>query len=135
MVYRTCCSVKPELPSSVRTRMQFNIVVDFLIGLIPFVGDFVDAVYKCNTKNVVLLEKELRERGQKRLKGTPQANMADPSLADEFDYQNDDEVLNAQSGPPPRYTSQRDSRRSRRDRDRDVEAANEVQPPLPARTR
>jgi hypothetical protein len=111
-------------------RMQFNIMVDFAVGLIPIVGDLVDAAYKCNTRNVVLLEKELRSRGQKRIKGTPQANMADPSLADEFDYQNDEAVLNAQNGPPPRYTSQRESRRDRR-AERDVEAA----PPMPPRTR
>jgi hypothetical protein len=111
-------------------RMQFNIMVDFAVGLIPIVGDLVDAAYKCNTRNVVLLEKELRSRGQKRIKGTPQANMADPSLADEFDYQNDESVLNAQNGPPPRYTSQRESRRDRR-AERDVEAA----PAMPPRTR
>ncbi len=116
-------------------RMQINVLVDFAVGLIPIVGDLVDAVYKCNTKNVVLLEKELRARGQKRIKGTPQANMADPSLADEWDYQNDEALLNTQSGPPPRYNSQRESRRSHRERQRDLERAEGVQPPLPARTR
>ncbi|KAJ9602881.1 hypothetical protein H2200_012661 [Cladophialophora chaetospira] len=135
MVYRTCCSVKPELPASVKMRMQLNVLVDFAVGLIPIVGDLVDAAYKCNTKNVVLLENELRARGQKRIKGTPQANMADPSLPDEWDYQNDEAVLNAQNGPPPRYTSQRQSRRSNRDRQRDLEAGERIQPPLPARTR
>jgi hypothetical protein len=135
MVYRTCCSVKPELPASVKMRMQMNVVIDFVIGLIPFVGDIVDAAYKCNTKNVVLLEEELRARGKKRLHGTPQANMADPSLPDEWDYQNDEALMNAQNGPPPRYTSRKESRRSRRDRDRDLERGEDIQPPLPARTR
>jgi hypothetical protein len=135
MVYRTCCSVKPELPASVKMRMQINVLIDFAIGLIPIVGDLADAVYKCNTKNVILLEKELRARGQKRIKGTPQANMADPSLPDEWDYQNDEAVLNSQNGPPPRYTSQRESRGSRRERQRDLEAGADVQRPLPARTR
>ncbi|OCT45005.1 PH domain protein [Cladophialophora carrionii] len=135
MVYRTCCSIEPGLPSSVKMRMQMNVMIDFLVGLIPFVGDLADAAYKCNTKNVVLLESELRARGQKRIKGTPQANVADPSLPDEWDYQNDEAVLNAQNGPPPRYTSQRESRRSNRERQRDLEARGGVQPPLPARTR
>jgi len=135
MVYRTCCSVKPDLPSSVKMRMQLNVLIDFAVGLIPIVGDLVDAAYKCNTRNVVLLEKELRARGQKRIKGTPQASMADPSLPDEWDYQNDEAALNSQNGPPPRYTSQRESRRSNRERQRDLEAGGGVQPPLPARTR
>lgn len=115
--------------------MQMNVIIDFVIGLIPIVGDIVDAAYKCNTKNVVLLEKELRARGQKRIKGTPQANAADPSLPDEFDYQNDEAVLTAQNGPPPRYTSRREPGRSNRERQRDLEAAEEVPPPRPARTR
>jgi len=132
MVYRTCCSVKPELPTSVKTRMQINVLIDFVVGLIPFVGDLADAAYKCNTRNVVLLEKELRARGQARIKGTPQANMADPSLPDEYDYQ-DEGVLNAQNGPPPRYTSQRDPRRGNRDRQQDLEAGEGVPPPMPAR--
>jgi len=135
MVYRTCCSVEPDLPSSTKMRMQMNIMIDFAIGLVPIIGDFADAAYKCNTRNVVLLEKVLRARGQKRIKGTPQANMPDPSLPDEYDYQNDEAALNAQNGPPPRYTSQRESRRSNRERQRDLEAAEGVPPPMPARTR
>ena len=143
MVYRTCTSVKPELSTSVKMRMKFNMAIDFAIGLVPFVGDIADAAYKCNTKNVVLLEEELRERGRKRLKGTPQANVADPSLPDEFDYQNEERLVQ-QNGPPPGYASRHESRRSRRDRDRrddrddrdyDVEAAGAVAPPRPARTR
>lgn len=118
-------------------RMQMNMVFDFVIGLIPFIGDLADAAYKCNTRNVILLEQELRARGQKRIKGTPQANAADPSLADEFDYQNEERVLNQQNGPPPRYTSTRESRRSNRVRGRnDIERGEEgIPPPMPARTR
>ena len=141
--------------------MKFNIILDFLIGLVPFVGDIADAAYKCNTKNVIILEEQLRERGRKRLKGTPQANVADPSLPDEFDYQNEERLLE-QNGPPPRYASTRESRRDRdrrdrrddrrrdrdrrdrrddrrRDRDRerdfDLEEGRSVSAPRPARTR
>ncbi|KAK5060027.1 hypothetical protein LTR84_009911 [Exophiala bonariae] len=140
MVYRTCNSIEPELSSGIKMKMKFNMAVDFAIGLIPFVGDIADAAYKCNTKNVILLEEELRERGRKRLKGTPQANLADPSLPDEFDYQNEERLVQ-QNGPPPQYASRHESRRSRRDRghrddrDYDVEAAGAVAPPRPARTR
>lgn len=145
MVYRTIISVEGGLPSGVKMKMKFNILVDFLIGLVPFVGDIADAAYKCNTKNVVILEEQLRERGRKRLKGTPQANVADPSLPDEFDYQTEERLLE-QNGPPPRYASKRESRRDRRDhrdrrrdRDRDsdldLEEGRGVSAPRPARIR
>lgn len=118
-------------------RMKMNIAIDFAIGLVPFIGDIADAMYKCNTRNVVLLEKELRERGRRRTRGTPQANTADPSLPDEFDYQNEERLLNEQNGPPPRYASRNESGRSHRDRrrDYDLERADEIPPPRPARTR
>ncbi|EXJ94517.1 hypothetical protein A1O1_02913 [Capronia coronata CBS 617.96] len=136
MVYRTCCSVEPDLPASVKLRMQINMAIDFAVGLVPFIGDIADAAYKCNTRNVVLLEKELRERGQKRVKGTPDADVADPSLPHEFDHANEERLLNQQNGPPPRYTSKRESRRSRRDREanQDIERGGQTAPPLPART-
>ena len=38
---------------------------DFGIGLIPVVGDLADAWFKCNTRNNILLERFLRERGAK----------------------------------------------------------------------
>ena len=144
MVYRTICSVEPALDHGVKMKMKLNIVIDFVIGIIPFIGDIADAMYKCNTKNVVLLETELRKRGEKRIQGTPQANQPDSSLADEFDYQAEED-LRAQNGSPPGYTSRRESRRdgrNRRDcrdrRDRrepDVEMGEEIPPPRPARTR
>ena len=144
MVYRTICSIDPPLDSGTKMKMKFNIIIDFLIGLVPFVGDIADAVYKCNTKNVVILETELRHRGEKRLRGTPQAGGPDPSLADEFDYQTEED-FQGRNGPPPRYASRRESRRDRGDRgdrrdrrdqrDRDVEMGEDVRPPRPARTR
>lgn len=39
-----------------------NIALDFVVGLVPFVGDLADAAFKCNTKNVRLLERCLDER-------------------------------------------------------------------------
>ncbi|KAK5939315.1 hypothetical protein PMZ80_008619 [Knufia obscura] len=138
IVFRTCCQIEPPLKSSTRSKMQMNIVIDFVVGLIPFIGDLADAAYKCNTKNVILLEEELRERGKKRIRQSGQAYPADPSLADEFDYQGEDQIRQ-EHGDPPQYTSRQQSRRDRdrRDRrdDRDVEAARGVAPPRPARTR
>lgn len=46
-------------------RMSVNIFIDFLVGLIPFLGDLADVFYKCNTKNAILLEKVLTARAIK----------------------------------------------------------------------
>jgi len=47
------------LPSTLRMRMMINITLDFLVGLVPFIGDLADAAFKCNTKNARLLELHL----------------------------------------------------------------------------
>lgn len=39
--------------------MMANVMFDFGIGLIPIVGDFINVLYKCNSRNFVLLEKHL----------------------------------------------------------------------------
>ncbi|KAI5297275.1 hypothetical protein KEM55_004933 [Ascosphaera atra] len=48
--------------------MQLNIIIDFCVGLVPLVGDVIDAVYKCNTRNFLLLEKVLKKRGEENLR-------------------------------------------------------------------
>jgi|SRR5277367_2831333 len=45
--------------------MYSNMAFDFGIGLIPVVGDIADAWFKCNTRNNILLERFLREKGAK----------------------------------------------------------------------
>jgi len=45
--------------------MYVNMALDFGIGLVPVIGDIADAWFKCNTRNNVLLERYLREKGQK----------------------------------------------------------------------
>ncbi|KAI9371786.1 hypothetical protein BJX61DRAFT_534499 [Aspergillus egyptiacus] len=86
MVLKSCESIDGGLPASLRTRMVINILIDFVIGLIPFVGDIADAVYKCNTRNAILLEKYLREKGTSASSSRRGGGIAnDPSLPDEFD--------------------------------------------------
>ncbi|RMD41361.1 hypothetical protein DV735_g3767, partial [Chaetothyriales sp. CBS 134920] len=129
MVFRTMCSVEGGVDAALKVRMQLNIILDFVLGLIPFVGDLADAMYKCNTRNVILFEDMLRKRGERRIQGTPLANAPDPSLPDDFDHEGE-ELATAQNGPPPRYTSRRE-----RERDHDLEAGRApIPPPLPART-
>lgn len=41
-------------------RMVFNVLLETLIGQIPFLGDLFDFVWKANVKNVALLEKQFQ---------------------------------------------------------------------------
>ena len=64
-------------------------------------GDIADALFRANTRNAVVLEKYLREKGAKALnaQGHP-APTLDPSDPDEYDR-----ILIEENGPPPSYTS------------------------------
>ncbi|KAG9243504.1 hypothetical protein BJ878DRAFT_423489 [Calycina marina] len=103
MVLRTCQQVEGGLPNTVKSKMMFNIIIDFAIGLVPFLGDIADALFRANTKNAVLLEEHLREKGAKALKahGIP-VPAVDPSDPDEFDKHI--------SSPPPAYGTATPSR-------------------------
>lgn len=45
----------------VLVRMFVNVLIESVIGLIPFVGDAFDFVWKANAKNLRLLEKNLAD--------------------------------------------------------------------------
>src|ERR1700736_3304272 len=60
MVLRTCQQIEGGLPANVTSKMYFNIILDFGIGLVPFLGDIADALFRANTRNAVVLEKYLR---------------------------------------------------------------------------
>ncbi len=101
MVLRTCQQVEGGLPADVQSKMYFNIILDFGIGLVPFLGDIADAVFRANTRNAVVLEKYLRQKGMAALKAQGQAVPAiDPSDPDEYDKH-----MIEQHGPPPQYTT------------------------------
>jgi hypothetical protein len=59
MVVRKCNKVEGGLPPAVLIQMLIWVVIDFVIGLVPFVGDLLDASIKANTKNVRILERHL----------------------------------------------------------------------------
>nr|WP_298720763.1 DUF4112 domain-containing protein [uncultured Steroidobacter sp.] len=42
-------------PRSVLLRMMSNVMIDTILGAIPFAGDVFDAAYKANTRNIALL--------------------------------------------------------------------------------
>lgn len=45
--------------------MCWNVFIDFLIGLVPILGDVGDVLWRSNTRNAVLLEKHLTTKAQK----------------------------------------------------------------------
>ncbi|PBP27912.1 PH domain-containing protein [Diplocarpon rosae] len=107
MVYRSCTKVEGGLPADVKSKMMFNIVVDFAVGLVPFLGDIADALFRANTKNAVVLENYLREKGAKALQAQGHnAPVLDPTDPDIFDEQ-----LSSEHGPPPQYSSQKPTRK------------------------
>lgn len=85
MVLRTCTRVEGGLPSAVLTKMYLNIALDFGIGLVPFLGDFADALFRANTRNAVELERHLRKKGADALKATGTPIMEDPTDPDLWD--------------------------------------------------
>jgi len=80
MVIHTATEV--GLPASVILHMLFNVVFDFVIGLVPLIGDLADVAYRANTRNAIVLEDYLRRRGQEALRRSGQPQPPDPSLAD-----------------------------------------------------
>lgn len=102
MVLRTCQQVEGGLPNAIKAKMLFNIVLDFGVGLVPIIGDIADALFRANTRNAVVLEKFLREKGAQNLKihngqRTPPLDPTDPEV---FDQQ-----MREEYGPPPQYTA------------------------------
>lgn len=67
LLLKTARDVDGGLPLDVQAQFLFNIIVDFLIGLIPIVGDVVEIMYKANSRNALILEKHLKAKGEKNL--------------------------------------------------------------------
>jgi hypothetical protein len=55
--YILASAVRYRVPKVTLLRMGLNIGIDYLVGSIPFVGDFFDAWWKSNQMNVALLSK------------------------------------------------------------------------------
>jgi hypothetical protein len=54
------------VPASLLARMGWNLVVDVVVGAIPFLGDLFDAGYKANLRNLDLLERHVGHPGEAR---------------------------------------------------------------------
>ena len=48
-------------------RMAVNVAIDWLIGLIPLVGDIFDIAWKANLRNARLLSRFLEKEERRRL--------------------------------------------------------------------
>lgn len=130
LVFKKCCKVEGGLASTVKLQMLLNIAIDFAVGLVPFIGDLADAAWKCNTKNLRLLERELDKKYK-------------PNNRDERDLAGVDREKrrkNRKSGiyspqDPPPATAFEEYSDVEEDRRRDYAAADRVREPQPARTR
>ena len=47
------------IPGVVQARMMGNVILDALVGAIPFLGDLFDFVWKANTRNLALLKQHI----------------------------------------------------------------------------
>jgi len=68
-VVRTCAQIDGGLPQAIRSKMYFNIILDFAVGLVPFVGDLADAVFRANTRNAWTLEQYLIRKSESERTG------------------------------------------------------------------
>lgn len=76
MVVQTCQKIDGGLPATLRARMMFNVMLDFGLGLVPFVGDIADAIFRANTRNAWLLETYLTKKMEAQRVG----HVSDPEL-------------------------------------------------------
>ncbi|CAN8098993.1 unnamed protein product [Discula destructiva] len=77
-VYRKAAQIEGGLPPALQSRMLLNIVIDFGVGLVPFLGDIADALFKANSRNAWLLEEYLVKKAQTEQAGA----MQDPGKAE-----------------------------------------------------
>jgi hypothetical protein len=62
MIVKKARKIEGGLETAIVIQMLINVALDFLVGLIPFIGDLADAAFKCNTKNLRLLEVTLDKK-------------------------------------------------------------------------
>ena len=55
-VYVVIEAARFGLPRPSLVRMIWNLILDALLGTVPFAGDFVDVAWKANSKNLALIE-------------------------------------------------------------------------------
>lgn len=53
-------AARHRLPGNLLRQMIFNVALESLVGTVPLVGDFFDAAFKSNVRNLALLEQHLQ---------------------------------------------------------------------------
>lgn len=66
MLMRKMMKVEGGLPNAIKLKMLINLIMDFVVGLVPFIGDLADAALKCNSRNVRTLEQHLDKKYKPR---------------------------------------------------------------------
>ncbi|KAI8140864.1 hypothetical protein BJV82DRAFT_690410 [Fennellomyces sp. T-0311] len=105
-LYMVQSAAQVQLPQSVLSQMMMNIAIDFLIGLVPIVGDLMDVMYKCNTRNAILLENHLNKRQAKRLKQQEEGSSQEHPLLSE-QLAEEPSSSSSHHPPSPAYEMQR----------------------------
>jgi Domain of unknown function (DUF4112) len=54
-------AIQFKLPKTLLLRMVSNIIIDAVVGVVPFFGDLFDTAWKANSRNVDLLEAHLQK--------------------------------------------------------------------------
>lgn len=60
-LYLIWVGIQMNLPGEKIGQMLFNVILDFIIGLVPIAGDIGDFAYRANHRNLMILE-EFTER-------------------------------------------------------------------------
>ncbi|EGP90114.1 unnamed protein product [Zymoseptoria tritici ST99CH_3D1] len=99
MIVKKARTIEGGLAQGVLIQMLINVALDFLVGLIPFLGDLADAAFKANTKNLRLLEEVLDKKYKpSELKTDPRNT---PGLDPQTRKQNRKSGIYHPMDPPP----------------------------------
>ncbi len=63
-IYLVGSAMYYQVPKIIILRMALNVAIDFLLGIVPFIGDATDFFIKSNRWNMNLLRRYARERRQ-----------------------------------------------------------------------
>lgn len=59
--YLVWIGIQMRIPNEAISKMVMNIVADFVIGIVPIIGDFGDFIFKSSTKNLQILKEYARD--------------------------------------------------------------------------
>lgn len=72
-------AMKLKVPSALKVRMITNVIVDWLVGLVPVLGDIADIAFKANIRNYLLLKNYIEEE-QRRRKAITESSSRRPAF-------------------------------------------------------